>query len=298
METVLIPDSVQVIGRSSFQDCVRLATIDIPDSVQVIESYAFRGCVRLETIDISNSVQKIGRGAFDRCVCLKSVKLSKGIEIGAGAFNSCTALKSITIPQDAILHKSCFSHSGLVEIKISSKVKEVNGFNSCHELIEVILPEGVKMIHQFAFSDCDNLMTVTIPDSVVDIAPLAFGNCPKLTTVIGGERFSSSCFNETPYGKSRSSKNQRQGCYIATAVYGSYDCPEVWVLRRFRDYSLAKSYYGRIFIKIYYKISPILVKWFGNTYWFKKLFSKILNKRINNLIMKGIADTPYQDRQW
>ena len=23
-------------------------------------------------------------------------------------------------------------------------------------------------------------------------------------------------------------------CYIATAVYGSYDCPQVWVLRRFR----------------------------------------------------------------
>ena len=26
------------------------------------------------------------------------------------------------------------------------------------------------------------------------------------------------------------------GCYVATAVYGSYDCPEVWVLRRYRDF--------------------------------------------------------------
>ena len=26
-------------------------------------------------------------------------------------------------------------------------------------------------------------------------------------------------------------------CYVATAVYGSYDCPEVWTLRRFRDYT-------------------------------------------------------------
>lgn len=31
------------------------------------------------------------------------------------------------------------------------------------------------------------------------------------------------------------------GCYVATAVYGSYDCPQVWTLRRFRSFSLAKN---------------------------------------------------------
>ena len=40
------------------------------------------------------------------------------------------------------------------------------------------------------------------------------------------------------------------GCYVATAVYGSYDCPQVWTLRRFRDYTLAGSWYGRTFIHI------------------------------------------------
>ncbi len=61
------------------------------------------------------------------------------------------------------------------------------------------------------------------------------------------------------------------GCYIATAVYGSYDCPQVWTLRRFRDYTLAKTWYGRVFIKTYYAISPTLVKWFGHTQWFKRM---------------------------
>ena len=38
-----------------------------------------------------------------------------------------------------------------------------------------------------------------------------------------------------------------QGCYIDTCVYGSYDCPSVWTLRRFRDDMLAKTLVGRIY---------------------------------------------------
>lgn len=46
------------------------------------------------------------------------------------------------------------------------------------------------------------------------------------------------------------------GCYIATMVYGSYDAPEVWVLRRFRDNVLQHSRGGRWFIHWYYSWSP------------------------------------------
>ncbi len=46
------------------------------------------------------------------------------------------------------------------------------------------------------------------------------------------------------------------GCYIATAVYGSYDAPEVLVLRSFRDQVLQKHWLGRCFIKVYYFFSP------------------------------------------
>ncbi|MFR6096121.1 MAG: CFI-box-CTERM domain-containing protein [Dysosmobacter welbionis] len=63
------------------------------------------------------------------------------------------------------------------------------------------------------------------------------------------------------------------GCYIATAVYGSYDCPQVWTLRRFRDHTLAASWYGRTFLHAYYAVSPTLVKWFGRTAWFQKLLA-------------------------
>lgn len=86
------------------------------------------------------------------------------------------------------------------------------------------------------------------------------------------------------------------GCYIATCVYGSYDCPQVWTLRRFRDDILAKNLSGRAFIRIYYTISPVLVKWFGNTSWFKKMWRGKLDKLISTLQNKGIQDTPYKDK--
>ncbi|MBR2044104.1 MAG: hypothetical protein IJ946_07175 [Clostridia bacterium] len=102
----------------------------------------------------------------------------------------------------------------------------------------------------------------------------------------------SCAFVEYQNGKLKSNN----GCYIATAVYGSYDCPEVWVLRRFRDYTLAETKYGRTFIKIYYAISPILVKWFGETRWFKCLWRSRLDKMIIKLQEKGIDSSPYEDR--
>lgn len=85
-------------------------------------------------------------------------------------------------------------------------------------------------------------------------------------------------------------------CYIATAVYGSYNCPEVWTLRRFRDNTLDATWYGRAFIQTYYAISPTLVKWFGKTSWFKKLWRKPLDKLVITLIHKGVENTPYLDK--
>ena len=88
------------------------------------------------------------------------------------------------------------------------------------------------------------------------------------------------------------------GCYVATAVYGSYDCPEVWTLRRFRDDTLAETWYGRVFIRVYYAISPTLVKWFGKTVWFTNLWKPPLDRMVGNLKESGVEDTPYDDKKW
>lgn len=101
---------------------------------------------------------------------------------------------------------------------------------------------------------------------------------------------------ETIYG--RDIEVTAPGCYVATAVYGSYDCPQVWTLRRFRDDTLADTWYGRIFIRTYYAISPTLVKWFGSKTWFKNIWKPILDRMVKRLNNKGVESTPYDDPKW
>lgn len=90
-------------------------------------------------------------------------------------------------------------------------------------------------------------------------------------------------------------KKKSKSCYIATYVYGSYDCPQVWTLRRFRDIVLAKTWYGRMFILIYYTFSPKLIEIFKDTEWFKKLWIHPLNKIVKRLNQKGFSNTRYED---
>lgn len=87
------------------------------------------------------------------------------------------------------------------------------------------------------------------------------------------------------------------GCYIATAVYGSYDCPEVWILRRYRDDRLSVTWQGRFFIRCYYAVSPTLVRLFGKTDFFSSFWRKRLDKAIAILKHKGYKDTPYIDNE-
>lgn len=73
------------------------------------------------------------------------------------------------------------------------------------------------------------------------------------------------------------------GCYIATAVYGSYDAPEVRVLRRFRDEVLSKTLPGRAFIRTYYAVSPPIARRLENAGRVNRLARRLLNRIVHRL---------------
>ena len=76
----------------------------------------------------------------------------------------------------------------------------------------------------------------------------------------------------------------KEGCFIATAIYGHYDAPEVYKLRTFRDTVLLKTLLGRLFVRFYYSISPSLVKIIAPSKktksFLKMLFDKLVIPRI------------------
>ncbi len=91
-------------------------------------------------------------------------------------------------------------------------------------------------------------------------------------------------------------ENATGGCYVATAVYGSYDCSEVRVLRRWRDERLSLSSVGRGFVRFYYKVSPAAVRAFGSRRWFSSLLRRPLDSFVGRLRARGYSDLDYQDR--
>lgn len=95
----------------------------------------------------------------------------------------------------------------------------------------------------------------------------------------------------------RPASHASQGCYVATCVYGSYDCPQVWTLRRFRDQVLSRRRLGRAFIRCYYAVSPAIVAQFGAQAWFHRFWRGRLDKLVSRLQKQGLENTPYQDRR-
>lgn len=84
------------------------------------------------------------------------------------------------------------------------------------------------------------------------------------------------------------------GCYIATAVYGDYDAPEVVVLRRWRDTKLRASALGRQMIRFYYATSPPLVSRLGSRKWFEAPSRACLDRLVARLHRSGYSAMPYE----
>ena len=79
---------------------------------------------------------------------------------------------------------------------------------------------------------------------------------------------------------------KKEGCYIATAVYGSYDAPQVRILRRYRDEVLKNSFWGRVFIKTYYKLSPPIADQLKNASKLNGVVRKALDRWVDRINQK------------
>jgi hypothetical protein len=76
------------------------------------------------------------------------------------------------------------------------------------------------------------------------------------------------------------------GCFIATAAYGTPLAPEINVLRNWRDNSLSKTWFGRLFVKVYYNTSPPIARFIAKRESLKRLVRGCLKPMIRQLKRK------------
>ena len=207
LTSVTIPNSVTSIGVYAFYDCSSLTSVTIGKSVTSIGSFAFEDCSSLTSVTINSdaivskdysydsnispifgsqvteyiigeSVTSIGTNAFSRCSKLTSVTIGESVtSIGSSAFYYCSSLTKTNYTGDI---------TGWCNIKFGDG--SANPMHCSHnfyindqEIKNLVIPESVTSIGDYAFFGCSKLTSVTIPESVTSIGDYAFYGCSSLT---------------------------------------------------------------------------------------------------------------------
>ena len=151
----------------------------IGEDVKGIGKYAFWGCYGLTSVTIPNSVTSIGEGAFGYCPDLTSVYIN---DIDAWCRISFADADANPLGRSTNLYVDGDLVTNLVIPNGITSVKDY-AFYGCYSLTSVTIPNSVNGIGNYAFSYCDGLTSVEIPNSVTSIGSSAFYNCDGLTSV-------------------------------------------------------------------------------------------------------------------
>ena len=151
----------------------------IGEDVKGIGKYAFWDCYGLTSVTIPNSVTSIGEGAFGYCPDLTSVYIN---DIDAWCRISFADADANPLGRSANLYVDGDLVTNLVIPNGITSVKDY-AFYGCYSLTSVTIPNSVTSIGSSAFYNCDGLTSVEIPNSVTSIGSSAFYNCDGLTSV-------------------------------------------------------------------------------------------------------------------
>ncbi len=163
-EDVVIPDGITKIFDRAFKDNKTIKSVKIPRSVKSIGASAFSGCSALEYVDLGR-VEEYGEKAFENCTSLTSVVIPKTLTGGpwAGMFPGCSSLRK-------------------VEFEAGSKT--ITAVCRDTPVEEVIIPEGVTSIMDYAFSGCKGITEIKLPETLESIGACAFRGCGTFEELI------------------------------------------------------------------------------------------------------------------
>ena len=195
--------SNNVIGEKMFYACINLETIHLPQNTTLIENEAFAFSTSLGYIRIPDNVTSIGDNAFKNCCALYGIEMGNSVtSIGADAFLECEELTVVRISDltswfnidfNGYYSNPLFNGGSLAtwngvpieDIIVPDKIKEIKdyAFSHCSNIREIIIHDGVTSIGNSAFRDCKALTSVTIGNGVTSIGYSAFYDCKSLTAI-------------------------------------------------------------------------------------------------------------------
>jgi hypothetical protein len=202
LESLTLPDSLTEIGKNAFYNCRSLKTIAIPNSTGKIGKNAFTYCNGLTefTVGAGNTAFSSADGVLfnkDKTVLLQypasksntSYNVPNGVKtINESAFRDATALSSISIPASvANIGRYAFDNTAWLNNKpdgivyLGHAIYTYKGTMTADT--DLVLPDNITCIAEYAFYKCKKLLTVTIPQSVTSIGYGAFLYCDKLTAI-------------------------------------------------------------------------------------------------------------------
>ena len=165
-----------------FSDTYNQINPDISNwDIKSIPSYFFARNKQIKEFIIPNSVANIRSGAFSDCSGLTKTNYTGDIAGWCSInFESWTSNPTSC---------SCNLYINDVEVKnlvIPNSVTSIGNyaFYKCLSLNSVTIPNSVTSIGEYAFDGCRYLTSVTIPNSVMSIEMGAFCGCSRLASVI------------------------------------------------------------------------------------------------------------------
>ena len=170
-----VKDNVKTLKTFSFANKSNLEEIILPEGLEKIESQCFSGCVNLKGLQIGSNVNSLSGMSFYG-VSLTKITIDENnpyyvIE------NNMLLNKNKTILLDTL--------SSLEEIIIPNGVKEIADYAFHHNvnLKNVVIPDTVEKIG-VSFNICTLLEKIEIPSSVTSISRTCFSNSTNLKEII------------------------------------------------------------------------------------------------------------------
>ena len=182
------PSTVTTINDFAMNGCAKVTgELVIPDSVQTIGRSAFEG-TGFTSLNLGNSVKEIGVSAFYKCATMTGdlVIPASVTTIGANAFIG-TGFDGKLDFQAQIeeFPAAIFQGLNFTSVSFSGSVKSIGdrAFENCKHLATVTFGQGLETVGQYAFYNSGLSGALTFPDSLKKIDTYAFAECPHITEI-------------------------------------------------------------------------------------------------------------------